>query len=91
MQAKLPKYKDVLAKKKDVDAELLPERLGKAEATATLEIAKIKEDLKTRQLALKKSYMSPDLNFATIAKLLDDIEIVARKLGQYEKIKQQMF
>jgi hypothetical protein len=87
----IPTYRGILTDKKDADAALVDSKVKQAYAKANLAVAQVEEDLRTRELDLKRAYVASGLDFNHISGLLDGIASVQRKLTQFEELVESMF
>ena len=88
----LPKYKDVLKMAKEaVDAALVPVRVLRAKKQAELEMAKLDEEIATKQAKIHEMCCEKEVNFAMLIDEQDSLALLERKKGQYQKILDEMF
>jgi len=89
---KLPAYKSVLKMSKDILRDTLaPVRTMRAKKQAELEMAKLDEEIATKEAKLNEACCKEEINFARIIELQDEIALTERKKKQYQKILDEMF
>ena len=89
---KLPKYKEALTMGKEtLNTILATARNMKARKQAELEMAKLDEQIATKQAKIQEICTDSDINFNHVIELLDDLALVERKKKQYQKILNEMF
>lgn len=89
---KLPSYKDVLTMGKEKVAETLaPIKAARAQKKAEFEMAKLDEEIATKEASLHEECCKEDVNFSKIIEMQDELALSERRKGQYEKILTEMF
>jgi hypothetical protein len=89
---KLPKYKDVLKMAKEaVDDALAPVRCMRAKKQAELEMAKLDEEIATKEAKIHELCTGKEVNFANLIEMQDQLALIERKKKQYQKILDEMF
>jgi hypothetical protein len=89
---KLPKYADVVKFSDEEQAQnLAPLRASRARKQAELEMAKLEEEVATKEAQLYEKCCEKEVDFRRIIDLQDDLALVNRKKEQYKKILEEMF
>jgi hypothetical protein len=85
-------FKDVLALTKEkLDEALAPIRARAAKAKASLETARIEEELISLESEIHKLCAEKELNFSTIVSKMDAYELKERKLRQINELVEKLF
>jgi|SaaInl7_135m_RNA_FD_contig_71_1024204_length_1409_multi_11_in_0_out_0_1 hypothetical protein len=88
----IPKYLTILTQGEKALSDVLAKRRNnKTKKSCELEIAKIEEDIATKETSLLEAYSSRDLDFEHLVSLKDGIDIMNRKRDQYLELKDQLF
>jgi hypothetical protein len=89
---KLPSYKDVLRMTKEViDDTLAPVRATRAKKQAELEMAKLDEQIATKEAKIKETCCEKEINFGKLIDMQDELALLERKKIQYQQILDEMF
>lgn len=89
---KLVKYKDALKMGKEkVAQKLAPVKAARAKKQAELEMAKLEEEIATKEAGIHEACCKEDVDFPRIIELQDKLALLERKKKQYQKILDEMF
>ncbi len=89
---KLKPYKEMLKwGKEKVDEALAPVRAHKAKKQAELEIAKMDEQIATKESKIQELCTEKELDFHKIIAAQDELALMERKKKQFGKIIEEMF
>lgn len=89
---KLPRYKDILKMGKEkVDETMAPIRAMRARKQAELEMAKLDEQIASKEAAIHEACTQKEVNFEKVIELQNDLALTERKKKQYQKILDEMF
>jgi hypothetical protein len=89
---KLPSYKDVMKVGKEKMRETLaPIRALRARKQAELEMAKLDEEIATKEADIHEMCCEEEVNFKNIIDKQDSLALSERRKLQYQKILDEMF
>lgn len=89
---KLKAYKDILSMTKEtIDKVLASSRTNRAKKQAELEVAKLKEEIATKETKVHELCTEKDLHFANIIAAQDSVALADRRLKQMIKLISEMF
>jgi hypothetical protein len=89
---KLPSYKSVLKMGKEkINQRLAPVKNSRAKKQAELEMAKIEEEIATKEADLHEECCNEEVNFSKIIDMQDSLALAERRKKQYQKILEEMF
>jgi len=92
MSFKIKPFAELVAMSKEaLDTALIPLRVRAAKAKADGEIIKLEEKMISLEAQINTACASKELDFAYITKLIDEYELVERRLGQINKLVASMF
>lgn len=89
---KLISYKEALKMGKEkIVSKLAPVKAMRAKKQAELEMAKIDEEIATKEAELHEECCKEDVNFKGIISIQNTLALSERKKKQYQKILDEMF
>jgi hypothetical protein len=89
---KVKPFREVLALTKEkLDEALAPIRAKSAKAKADLEVATLQEKLIDLETKIHTKCAERELNFGAIAELIDEYELLERRLKQIERLVDELF
>jgi len=89
---KLPSYKEVLTMGKEKVAQTLaPIKAARAQKKAEFEMAKLDEEIATKEAAIHEECCKEDVDFSKIINMQDSLGLLERRKGQYTQILKEMF
>lgn len=88
----LMKYKDILILAKDKIKEVMaPLRAHEMKKKAELESAKLDSSIAEKEQLVQEVASSYPLDFDKLINAIDDLELIKRRKGQFDKIIDEMF
>lgn len=89
---KLKPYKTLIALSKEkLDEAMAPIRARGVKAKAELEMSKLEADQVTNETKIQELLTEKDVNFIKLMDLIDEGELVERRLKKYTEVLEQLF
>lgn len=89
---KLRPFKELIAMSKEkLDAAMAPIRARQVQSKAELEMAKLEADILTKETQVQEMCTEKDIDLPKLLDRLDEIALLDRRKGQYEKVIKQLF
>jgi len=92
MAFKLKSFKELVSMTKEkLDESLVPLRVRAAKAKAESEVIKLEEKLITLETTINEKCAQKDINFTTVADLMDEYDLLERRLKQINDLVAALF
>jgi hypothetical protein len=85
-------YKELVAMSKEKLGEAMaPIRAQMVKSKAHLEMAKLDDEILTKQTSMQELFAKKDVDFAALMDSIDDVELLERRRGKYVEVLSQLF
>lgn len=89
---KLPSFKEIYNASKEVLDEKLSSIVeARLKAQATVEKAKLQEDIHTQEIAITKMLSEANVDFSKLIDAMNKVELAERRVKQYDVIINELF